>query len=106
MKYLLIVFIFLLVSRPIFANQNRNIPKDGYVPDEKTAVAIAEAVLTPIFGKEMIEEEKPFEAILQGEVWVVNGTLHCPEGQLCLGGVATAEISKQNGTIIRTYHSQ
>ena len=36
-------------------------PKDGFVPDAMTAVKIAEAVLTPVYGKEKIESERPVQ---------------------------------------------
>jgi hypothetical protein len=35
-------------------------PKDGFVPDAKTAVKIAEAVLIPVYGENKIESERPF----------------------------------------------
>jgi hypothetical protein len=34
-------------------------PKDGFVPNEQTAIQIAVAVWTPIYGKENIERQKP-----------------------------------------------
>jgi NTF2 fold immunity protein of polymorphic toxin system component len=49
-------------------------PKAGFVPDSKTAVAVAEAVLTPIYGKEQIESERPFTATLKQGVWTIEGT--------------------------------
>src|SRR5437870_913236 len=52
--------------------------KNGYVPDEQTAIAIAVAVWTPIYGKAQIESEKPFRATLRNGIWTVGGTL--PEG--------------------------
>jgi hypothetical protein len=52
-------------------------PAGGYVPDATTAVRIAEAVLMPIYGAKQIGYEKPFDATLDGDVWTVNGTLHC-----------------------------
>lgn len=31
-------------------------PKDGFVPDAKTAVKVAEAVLIPVYGEKKISE--------------------------------------------------
>jgi len=76
-------------------------PKDGYVPDEKTAIAIAVAVWNPIYGEKQIASEKPYHATLTGGVWVVVGSL--PKG---VGGTAIAEISKDNGCILRVIHEQ
>jgi len=75
--------------------------KDGYVPNAKTAIKIAVAVWTPIYGKENIEKQKPYRAILRNGIWHVTGTLH-----YALGGVAEAEISKDDGRIIRIIHGK
>src|SRR5438067_2387784 len=40
-------------------------PQPGFVPDQATALKIAEAVLIPIYGADMIEQEKPFVATLR-----------------------------------------
>jgi hypothetical protein len=77
-------------------------PKDGYVPDEQTAIAIAVAVWSPIYGRDHIQNEKPFKAVLTNGVWHVEGTL--PEG--LVGGVAVAEISKDDGRILKVSHGQ
>jgi hypothetical protein len=77
-------------------------PPNGYVPDEATAIAIAVAVWTPIYGKEKILSEKPFVARLDGDVWSVHGTLR--EGWI--GGTAEAEISKEDGRILSVMHGK
>jgi len=81
-------------------------PKEGYVPDEITAVKIAEAVLVPIYGEDVINKERPFKAVLGKGVWIVTGTLPCPEGNRCVGGVAEAEISKQDATVLLVSHGK
>jgi hypothetical protein len=78
-------------------------PKAGYVPDEKTAAKIGEAILIPVYGKEVILEERPFKATLQGDVWTVKGTLHCSG---CDGGTAVIRISKTTGQILFMAHYQ
>jgi NTF2 fold immunity protein of polymorphic toxin system component len=75
-------------------------PKNGYVPDEQTAIGIAVAVWNPIYGKAQIENEKPFKATLKNGVWTVTGSL--PEG--FVGGTALAEISQDSGCILRVIH--
>lgn len=40
-------------------------PKEGYVPDKETAIAIAVAVWKPIYGEEIINSKKPYRACLQ-----------------------------------------
>jgi beta-lactamase class A len=76
-------------------------PPNGYVPDEKTAIAIAVAAWIPIYGKEMIEKEKPYKATLKDGVWTVTGSLPKPD---MLGGTALAQISQQTGCILKIIH--
>jgi hypothetical protein len=85
------------------ASENNFKPKDGYVPDAETAKRIAEAVWIPIYGKELIEGERPFEATLAGGVWTVTGK-SLPRD--ALGGVAEIEIRKDDGKILRVIHGQ
>lgn len=77
-------------------------PAAGYVPDEETAIKIAVAVWIPIYGKEQIGNEKPYTAILKNGTWYVSGSL--PKGWV--GGVAEAEINKEDGKIIRISHGK
>ncbi|MRR07966.1 MAG: hypothetical protein EG828_13750 [Deltaproteobacteria bacterium] len=77
-------------------------PGAGYVPDEKTAISIAVAVWGPIYGTEKIEKEKPYSAKLMNGVWHVSGALS--NGRV--GGVAEAEIQKNDGRIIRISHGK
>ncbi|SNS74448.1 NTF2 fold immunity protein [Granulicella rosea] len=81
------------------------VPKDGYVPDAATAREIAEAVLKPVYGKALIESERPFTAILEGGVWVVSGTIPCAKSG-CEGGVATVKIRKADGRIVGMIHGK
>src|SRR3954462_11554011 len=86
-------------------------PAAGFVPDSKTAVAIAEAVLIPVYGKKQIEGERPFAAKLKGDVWTIAGTLNCPDGKGgvttdCVGGVAVVRISKNDGRVLYMRHGK
>ncbi len=85
------------------SNQANYKPKDGYVPDEQTAIAIAVAVWKPIYGKQKIEKEKPYKAQLKNDVWTVTGSL--PKG-FDKGGVAEADIAKDDGRILRVIHGK
>jgi hypothetical protein len=77
-------------------------PAAGYVPDAATAIRIAVTVWEPIYGEKQIASEAPFRAVLIGDVWVVEGTL--PKGYK--GGVAVAEISKNDATVLRISHGK
>ncbi len=77
-------------------------PDKGFVPDEETAINIAKAVWFPIYGEKTIRRERPYKAVLNGEVWQVRGSL--PKDHK--GGVAVAEIAKKTGCILRVYHGK
>lgn len=44
-----------------------------YVPDERTAIAIAEAVLIPIIGEDLVLHDRPYSARLSEGRWTVSG---------------------------------
>lgn len=76
-------------------------PKDGYVPDSKTAMEIAKAVLIAIYGDEVVRSEEPFTASLDGNIWTIKGAVRpYPSGN------AEAKLSKSDGTILFVTHSQ
>lgn len=81
-------------------------PLNGYVPDEKTAIAIAEAVIVPIYGKREMKRERPYKAKLKNdEIWVVWGSI--PYRWLgIMGGSIQVEILKKDGRILNVYHSK
>ena len=75
-------------------------PPAGYVPDATVAIKIAIVVWEPIYGKEQIANEAPYRASLSNGVWTVAGTL--PKSWV--GGVATADIAKEDGKILPVSH--
>jgi len=76
-------------------------PKEGFVPTAEIAFQIAEPVLNHIYGKEIIESEKPFSINLENGVWVIEGTLYSRKG-----GVAYMEIRKEDGKIQKVLHGK
>ena len=82
------------------------IPAAGVIPDSTTAISVAMLVLTKVYGKDMIESEKPFTAILRDDYWVVYGNLPSKPGELVLGGVAEIVFKKSSGEIINISHGQ
>lgn len=87
-----------------------------YVPNEATAIKIAEAIWLPIYGKD-IYLATPFKAVLKGDTaWQVFGTL--PESAIKVnsdgdtiyvinsGGVPQALIDKRDGKIYYVSHSK
>lgn len=81
-------------------------PKNGYVPDESTAIRVAEAVFIPIYGEKHVRSERPFQATLKGNVWMVKGSLAKPAkaGEIVFGGTMLAEIERTTGCIKAVYH--
>ncbi len=104
-----IAFVSLFLSAIYYGatvwRENRNTSNavaTSYVPDQATAIQIAVAVWNPIYGKEKIQKEKPYKAKLRDGVWYVSGSL--PKGWI--GGVAEAEITKDDGRITRISHGK
>jgi hypothetical protein len=63
-----------------FATFAQNIPAlferpGGLVPDQRTAIAIAEAVLFPIYGEKNIRDERPYVVKHAGGKWTIEGSL-------------------------------
>lgn|SRR5436190_1498390 len=79
-------------------------PREGYVPDQNTAIAVTEAISVPFYGRELVEAERPYKAVLNGDVWTVKGTL--PRGDQIVGGTLTVQISKKDGRIVAMTHGQ
>ena len=77
-------------------------PPNGFVPDSVTAVRVAEAVLTPVYGPDQVARELPLSATLKGKIWVVRG--HNPSGSV--GGAALVEIAKSDARILRMTHGK
>ena len=77
----------------------------NYVPNEETAIKIAEAIWLPIYGEE-IYNQKPYTAsLLKDGIWVVTGTF-TGDIEVEAGGVAYIEIQKKDGKILKVTHGR
>ena len=85
------------------ASSTGYVPPKGFVPDASVAVRIAEAIWIPIYGEAKIKSEKPFKAVLENGIWKVRGTFH---NRFNKGGVAEAEIAKDDGRIVAVSHGK
>lgn len=83
-------------------SQTGYIPTEGFVPNEATAIKIAIAVWTPIYG-DKISKNKPYKIILKNGVWIVEGSL---PSNYTLGGVPYIEIQKTDGKILKVMHGK
>lgn len=72
------------------------------VNDSETAIQIAVAILSGVYGKDKIEKEKPYTAIEHEGFWYVNGSL--PKDWV--GGVAHIKIRKKDGAVMGYLHTK
>ena len=79
------------------------IPPKGVIPDSVTAIKVADVILSEVYGRRVIDGQKPFTAILVDGYWIVYG--HLPDNFL-FGGVAEIIIRKTNGEVIRISHGK
>ena len=105
------IFTTALLLKSLSLAQDASTLKSIRVPDSETAVRIAEKALIPVYGKKQIESERPFNARLNGDVWTVAGSLHCPDGKGgvtsdCAGGVALVRISRTSGHVLHMEHGK
>ena len=77
-------------------------PEKGYVPDAKTAIAIAVAAWIPIYGKKHIDGEKPYNAELKDGIWRVTGTLEKPK----LGAWRRRRYRRKTARILKIVHGK
>jgi hypothetical protein len=79
-------------------------PPSSFIPDAKTAVAVAHAILIPIYGAQTVQKEEPLVAVRSGDIWTVTGTLAC--APRCVGGTAKVTLSAKDGRIISVIHAK
>jgi hypothetical protein len=94
-----LIFVVISVSAWCFSAE------EDLVPDETTAVKVAEVILESRYGPNVLNQ-RPFKAKLSDKLWVVRGTLNCPKGPNCKGGVAHIEISKKDGQVTKVIHEK
>lgn len=71
-----------------------------YVPDEKTAERIAEAVLIAQFGQERVDAQLPLHAASTSkDQWLVQGAIKDKECQTQVGGAFGVFINKHTGCL-------
>jgi hypothetical protein len=94
--------VLLLAGAFVAAGQTPTKHRD-YVPDEKTAVRIAEAVLIAQFGEERVKAQLPLRGNNSyGDTWIVQGTEPGPPrtGPPPKGGGMAVMIDKHSGRIV------
>jgi NTF2 fold immunity protein len=77
--------------------------KNGYVPDEMTAIRIAKAVLEPILTKDQLNRSHPFKAELHDGVWKV---FTVPKAHIKGGGTPELRIDRQTAAVLSLQFSR
>jgi hypothetical protein len=70
------------------------------VPDERTAVTIAEAILFPIYGEKNIRDQRPYVVKHAEGKWTIDGIL--PQGMV--GGTFHIVIRQRDAQILEIGH--
>lgn len=72
------------------------------IPDSKTAVEISESILFPIYGKESIIKQRPYDLSLIDGYYIINGTFPKPQ----IGGTFIIIINSRNGKVMKLTHGE
>ena len=77
----------------------------GLVPDEQTAIKIAEAVLFPIYGEKTILDQKPYVVKLTDGRWSIDGSMpkSRPDNPV-VGGTFHIIISQRDARVLEMGH--
>lgn len=108
MKIFLILVCFVLISCNQVGRTTSIIKKDISCEDclvtkEETAVGIAESVLFESYGKDMIEDERPYKVSIENDsIWHLEGTFW----SIGYGGVFEISISAKDGKVIYMTHGK
>lgn len=81
---------------------NNNVDTVNYVPNEETAIKIAEAIWLPIYGEKIYNQKPYIVSLVNDSIWVVTGTL----AENKRGGVAYIEIQKKDCKILKVIHGK
>ena len=98
--------VFLAVT---LAAQSSPQPTSVRVPDEATALKIAEPALIKTYGRRQVDDERPLTTTLDKGIWIVSGTLWCTDRNgnrthQCVGGTAVLKLRQQDGKILSIIH--
>jgi hypothetical protein len=76
--------------------------KEVIIKDSKSAINIAESIVFGIYSEQTIVDQKPYEAYLIDDYWVISGTL--PKG--IRGGTFMIIMDARDCKVIRITHGQ
>ena len=94
---LVLILAFFIIS-DLWIQTKGVMPPNGVVPDEETAIKIADAVWLAFYGEDLYNNTLPVKAELDTitQIWYVRGIL--PEDMM--GGVPEIGIRKSDGKVL------
>lgn len=84
------------------AKINDEFSPEKVIPDAKTAVEISESILFPIYGKDNIIKQRPYDINFIDGYYIINGT--SPKVQI--GGNFIIIINSKDGKVIKLTHGE
>ena len=105
MSVIRLFLILALYMGAAVASADSPLPEKGVLTTAESAIKVAETILVNVYGEKVLEQ-RPFKAKLEGDVWKIVGTFHCPQGVGCKGGVARIEINKKDGKVKNVIHDK
>lgn len=106
MKKILLLFILILVSCNYTTNtvfQKSIKCENCLVTKEETAVGIAEPILFESYGKDQIENQRPYTVTIENDsIWHIEGVFN----KIGFGGVFDIKISAKNGKVLYMMHGK
>jgi hypothetical protein len=100
-RLLTAVVLLVTVYAELSGAQKLPMPQQGIVPDEVTAVKIAEIIFPLNFSADVVNKFQPYHAQLKDGVWTVYGTLKFGSR----GGTLMMRINKKDGKVLGVWHS-
>jgi hypothetical protein len=94
------VAILMSMAAATAQNLSREFP-EGLVSDQKTAIAIAEAVLFHVYGERTIREQRPYIIKHVRDKWIIDGA---PPPRGMAGGSFHIVISQRDGRVLEITH--
>ena len=91
-----------IIKNALADKSSKQILVDKVINDKETAIAVAEAILFKIYGRDQILGEKPYHANLVDGYWIIGGTL--PKSYV--GGTFLIILSSKDGRVIKLIHGK
>ncbi len=70
------------------------------IPDEATAIKVAEAILFRVYSEQKIKTERPYRVVSDKEFWTIEGSV--PKGSA--GGAFIIRIARKDGQVLHLGH--